>query len=543
MDQSKQEPISAGAVKGSGVDAPFTLLGRVPNRGTIFGYQALDGSMRQAEFMEAIGPGYLVALDIESGTKVLVGVEDYVQTERDAMTIKLLQGAPPSINYPGSLLYRTFLDQPPIASDSSDTYFVREGGSIYAGTMVFDASSGAGVTSFGHSAARIKDAMIKQICTMPYAHSGQWTSPICETAASMIVERAGVRFARGGVSFYSGGSEAIEAALKFAAQILSIDQKVTPIVSRRHSYHGNTIGALLCSDHPRAGFLNTVMFDGWDHDGVGARHMDAFAPSLDTSMEPEEIRRYTQAAVLSLGNQLKQIREDFDAKAIVIIETIGGTTVGIEPPTVSYLRGIRSVCDAYGAILIHDEVLSGNYRTGHLLASNYYGFMNDTNMAPDIAVLGKGITGGYFPMSAVLLSSRSNDIIKMCGRMAHTSTNQNHPIGCAAVCGAMLTYDEYLPQIRALSKYLLEEIIPELALCKHVKQLHGVGMLWGVRFDPDVGGLHLEVKRQLLAAGIACYTDGNMINGKGNMLMFAPPFNSHSDDLRLFVAAIKNLEL
>lgn len=436
-----------------------------------------------------------------------------------------------------AVLHRTVLEPPYMATDSADTYFVKP---THEGhQMVLDISSGAGVTSFGHSCPIIKDAIIKQVMTMPYAHSGQWTSPIVEDAGRAILERAGPRFQMGGVTFYSGGSEAIEAALKFGVQILSRDQKVTPVLSRRHSYHGNTLGALMISDHPRAGFLNSVLMPvagAIDDD----HFFDAFRPS---EWAGPEVRMAEREAIQSLGDRLKMCHDEYDAKAIVVIETIGGTTLGIEPPTIGYLTGVRAMCDAYGAILIHDEVLSGNFRTGYLLASNFYGLMGDCNVAPDIAVLGKGITGGYFPMSAVVLSSRSRAIMEHCGKIAHTSTNQNHPIGCAAVVAAMDAYDNALPMIRALKKHLIEEVVPRLEACKHVHSVAGVGTLWGVRFDPSKVGLHLEVKRQLGAWGIACYTDGGMIDGTGNMLMFAPPCNVHGEDLIAFCAAIESLEL
>jgi len=445
-----------------------------------------------------------------------------------------------------AMLHRNVTSPPPVASDSADTYFVTpilgDEGRPIAHNMVLDISSGAGVTSFGHSAPGIKDAIVKQVMTMPYAHSGQWTAPIIEDAGRAILVRSGPRFSMGGVTFYSGGSEAVEAALKFGVQILSRDQRHTPILSRRHSYHGNTLGALMVSDHPRCGFVDTAWFPGgYNNQSQNDFRFNAFTPSLVG--QPEGIRLHEREAIWSLEGKLKRCYEDFDAKAIVLIETIGGTTLGIEPPTIAYLTGVRSMCDAYDAILIHDEVLSGNYRTGHLLASSRYGLMGDCNVAPDIAVLGKGITGGYFPMSAVVLSSRSRAIMEHCGKIAHTSTNQNHPIGCAAVVAAMDAYDNALPMIRALSKHLETEIMPRLACVKHVHSVSGVGTLWGVRFDPEKDGLHLEVKRQLMAAGISCYTDGNMVDGKGNMLLFAPPCNIHGEDLESFCSAIESLEL
>lgn len=447
--------------------------------------------------------------------------------------------------YPDAAMPRVLRQKPPFARSSADTYFVRrESYHDLNGEFVWDASSGAGVTSFGHSAPIIKDAMIKQIMTMPYAHSAQWTSAAVQGAASAIIERAGPSFQSGGVTFYSGGSEAIEAALKFGVQLLSKHQKTTPVLSRRHSYHGNTLGALAVSDHPRCGFLDTIMFTQL-YLTDDERRFDAFAPSMFTGQLDEDtlVASCTKSALDSLRHQLYKCNEDYDARAVVLIETIGGTTLGIEPPNFAYLLGVRELCDEFGAILIHDEVLSGNYRTGHLLASSYYSSGTHMSVAPDIAVLGKGITGGYFPMSAVVLSSDMRAIIDECGKIAHTSTNQNHPIGCAAVMGAMMTYDESLPQIRALSKHLMHEIVPRLREAKHVHSINGIGCLWGVRFDPDREGLHLEVKRRLSAAGIACYTDGATVEGKGNMMLLAPPFNTHGADLENLCDAIESLKL
>jgi hypothetical protein len=394
---------------------------------------------------------------------------------------------------------------------------------------VLDMSSGAGVTCLGHSAQSIKDAMVEQIQTMPYTHSAQWTSHVVEQAAQLLLDEAGVAFMQGAVTFYSGGSEAIEAACKLAAQIIDYENPGRPIVfvGRKHSYHGNTAFALALGDHPRKAALSRSR--SWS--GIGCERFEAFASQYDMS-GPNSLD--------SLADLLMRHHQR-GARCVVVIEPVGGTTIGIAHSSPEYLAGVRALCSSHNAILIHDEVLCGNYRTGFLLASQYYQSQNREDCMPDIAVLGKGITGGYFPMSAVMLSSALHARFPKHKESSlwHTSTNQNHPIGAAAINAAIPLYRSYLNDaIPELSWMIVDSQTTLLADDSPVIAMTGVGTLWGLHFDPHVGGLHRVYKDAMMVKGVACYSEGGTIEGAGHMWMLAPPLTLRREQFASIVGAV-----
>jgi adenosylmethionine-8-amino-7-oxononanoate aminotransferase len=407
-------------------------------------------------------------------------------------------------------------------------------------TPIVDLSCGAGVACLGHSARGVKLAMNEQISLLAYAHSAQFTTDTIEMAAALVISMCEVRplpgrgvdhnpFTGGGVTFFSGGAEAVEAAVKIGLQHLQHKGKGPfPIMARQHSYHGNSFFTLALGDHPRKSVLKSA-FNATCH----VERFDAYAPLLFApALTTGENHAYRSACLQSLERQLS-LNSKYHRSCVVVIETVAGTTLAIAPPDVEYLMGVRRLCDAFDAVLIYDEILCANFRTGRMTAWQYYQERAGLNLAPDIFVMGKGITAGYFPMSAVVVSEKIRATCEDMGRVWHTSTNQNHPVGCAALLAA---FDRYLhligsDQHRMLSNTMLEGVGPTLLECPAVIGVDGVGLLWGVRFAGDKPGLHLAVKRELLARGYSVYSDGGTVDGKGNMIMFAPPYVMDTDDL------------
>lgn len=446
-----------------------------------------------------------------------------------------------------NVLHRNLKIRPPIAGGSTGRHVLHEtlqrdpDRKVRSGFL--DLSSGAGVTGLGHSNMRVKDAMIEQIRTMPYVHAAQWTSAVTEEAAHAIIERSGPHFKRGGVTFFSGGSEAIEAACKIALQLCEAWGKPAPMfIARRHSYHGGTFFALMLGDHPRKDQLKEQR--SIQHNCL--YQFDAYAPHLfEPKLDGLELRGHEDACIASLHKALDTVKLK-GGTAIIVMETIGGTTLAIAPPSVTYLESVRSLANEYGAIIIADEILGGNFRTGRLMAWQHYQARTMMNIAPDIVVMGKGITAGYFPMSCVMVSTDVRYFLENTSKASlwATSTNQNHPVGCAAVIAAMDEYDKLGGVMNDLANVLRRDVMPRLRLMTdHVTSTQGVGNLWGVCFNPDAKGLHLSIKKQLFDAGVSVYTDGGTVEGRGNMLLFAPPFTTTSDDLELACDAIGNLSL
>lgn len=445
------------------------------------------------------------------------------------------------------VLHRNLTNAPPAALRSAGRHILHTDveatmQGLPISTAYFDLSSGAGVTGLGHSNIYVKEAMIEQIHRMPYVHAGQWTSSEIEAAGSAILSRAGDRFAAGGVTFFSGGAEAVEAACKITMQFCAVtDRPPAMFISRQHSYHGGTMFTLKLGDHPRR-------VQTHHQRSIQANHLyrfDAFAPHLINTNPSSAVWEECEAASLrSLADALEIVRSRH-ATPVVVMEPIGGTAAMIAPPTVSYLEGVRTLANKHGAVLIYDEILGGNFRTGHLMSWQFYQQVTDISIAPDIAVVGKGITAGYFPMSAVLVSEAMRHYLASSDhqpRLWATATNQNHPIGAAAVTAAMEQYDNMLCAVGELSQHMID-FAKSMRRLDQVHSVQGVGTLYGVSLDPKAHGLHSVAKRQLFDLGVVAYTDGGTIKGEGNMVLVAPPFGTTPRDLNEVVSAFAALKL
>ncbi|NQV99262.1 MAG: aminotransferase class III-fold pyridoxal phosphate-dependent enzyme, partial [Rhodospirillales bacterium] len=223
-----------------------------------------------------------------------------------------------------------------------------------AGKRYLDGSGGAAVSCLGHSDPDVIAAIKAQADRICYAHTSFMTSEPAEQLADLLISAApeGIE----SVYFVSGGSEAVEAALKMARQyFLEINEpKRSRFIARMQSYHGNTLGAL----------------------GVGGNAMrrepfkDLLAPSSHISpcyaYRLQHDDETEEAYALRSANELETeiLRLGPDTVAAFIAETVGGATAGVIPPVPGYFRRIREICDKYGVLLILDEVMCGMGRTG-----------------------------------------------------------------------------------------------------------------------------------------------------------------------------------
>lgn len=407
-----------------------------------------------------------------------------------------------------SVFYRDLKDPPDAA------LFTRHS-AIYTGKhkLLTDLSSGAGITCLGHSSEDVKAAMCAQIDREPYVHSMNFTHPKVEELASKLIDLVVAgdsesKFVGGKVFFLNSGAEAVEAACKIGAQYgVELGGFEPAYLARAHSYHGNTMFTLGLGDHPRKKQFpfnpNRVAF-----------RMNAFAPSWGMMDGLEKL----DAALESLSYNAAKYQP------IVVVEPIGGTTLGIEPPTADYLNGLIDLCSKHNAVLIFDEVLSGNYRTGCLFAYQHY-----TSWEPDIICLGKGLTAGYFPLSAVIVSRHIVEkIYEKSGKLWHSTTNQNHPVGCAAGVAALKVYQE-TPNGQLM--VWLDRAKQFLGGQPGVEAVVGMGTLYGVRLVRDIPGLHLKVRELARKNELAIYTEGQTVNKQGNFVLLAPPYTIAKEQL------------
>lgn len=439
-----------------------------------------------------------------------------------------------------ALLYRNELSPPQMVTFATPNGYVTGPQRLGANTII-DISSGAGVTCLGNCAMDIVNKMAHQGHKIPYAHFANWVTQEAERASQMILDELNGTFKDGGVTFLSGGAEAVEAACKIAHQYFSeapggvrLNRPIN-FISRYPSYHGASIFTLALGAHPRK-----ERFEPMLHGVMTTNGMLQFPiPSDDT------------AEAVSLGYLQEALDTATPLNKVVVIEPIAGTSAAIEPPPIGYLEAVREICDEHGALLVYDEILCGNWRTEHMCAWQYYGAISGkfAACAPDIIVMGKGLTGGYFPLSAVVVNTRVAEAIRNgSGKLWHTSTNQNHPIGCAAVCTAIPLYqaEAELGGIARTVRYL-NEIDEQLLQCWNVEGTSGAQTLRAIRLRQvdNPAKVYGDVQAQLRAMGVAAYMDFGTRSGRDAMMLLAPPYKIDRDELQhatnVIVQVLNNL--
>jgi len=415
-----------------------------------------------------------------------------------------------------SVIHRNLHVTPPVAVSGKGVHLFDSTGKAY-----LDACGGAAVSCLGHGHPDVIGAMHAQIDQLAYAHTSFFTSEASEQLASHLAEHAPEGLSN--VYFVSGGSEAIEAALKMARQyFVEIGQpERTMFIARRQSYHGNTLGAL------------AVGGNEWRRRQFAPLLMDVgrVSPCYEyrDRLESETQQQYTQRLLQELESEIIRIGPQ---KVIgFCAETVVGATAGAVPPTPGYFKGVREICDRYGILYIADEVMCGMGRTGTLHA------VEQDGVIPDLLAVAKGLGGGYQPIGALLASGRIMEAIrKGSGLFQHGHTYIGHPTACAAALAVqrVIQRDQLLPKVQAQGEYLRSRLRKLLGDHPHVGDIRGRGLFVGVElvsdraskapFDPDLK-LHARVKAQAMKNGLMIYPMGGTIDGRaGDHILLAPPF-------------------
>ncbi|MCO7216069.1 aspartate aminotransferase family protein, partial [Halomonas sp. OfavH-34-E] len=286
-----------------------------------------------------------------------------------------------------------------------------------AGKRYLDACGGAAVSCLGHSDPEVQAAISEQVKRMAYAHSSFFTSEPMEALADFLVDRAPQGI--GSVYFVSGGSEAVEAALKMARQyFLEIGQtERTQVIARRQSYHGNTLGALATGGN------------AWRRRPFEPLLADTTHVSPCYAYRGQRADESAEAYGERLAVELEDTIERLGPRRVMafVAEPVVGATLGAVPAVPGYFRRVREICDRHGILLILDEVMCGMGRTGRLFACEQEG------VSPDLLTVAKGLGGGYQPIGATLASARIRDTIaEGTGFFQHGHTYIGHATACAA---------------------------------------------------------------------------------------------------------------
>ncbi len=436
-------------------------------------------------------------------------------------------GSGSAVRLSSSVFPRHTKSPPPVAAFGEGVYLTDVDGKQY-----LDGSGGAAVSCLGHGNAYVIDAVKKQLDSMAYAHTGFFTSEPAEQLASMLVARAPESIDR--VYFVSGGSEAVEAALKLSRQyFLECDQPQRQhIIARKQSYHGNTLGALAAGGNEwrRSQFkplLSSAM-----------HHIDA-CYYWRMSYEGETEAEYG----LRMANQLEEkiLELGKDRVAAFIAEPVVGATLGAVTAVEGYFQRIREICDQYGVLLIFDEVMCGMGRTGSLFASEY------DSVSPDIVCIAKGLGAGVQPIGAMMCSAAIYQAIENgSGFFQHGHTYLAHASACAAGVAVIeeIENKHLLENVQSQGNNLLMLLNQRFGQHPNVGDVRGRGLFLGVElvadrqskqpFEPALR-MHAKFKKAAFANGLMVYPMGGTVDGVlGDHVLIAPPFiieESHTQEL------------
>jgi adenosylmethionine-8-amino-7-oxononanoate aminotransferase len=400
------------------------------------------------------------------------------------------------------------------------------------GRQYIDASGGAAVSCLGHGHPDVLAAMHAQIDRLAYAHTSFFTTEVAEALADDLIAHAPAGMSH--AYFVSGGSEAVEAALKMARQyFVEIGQpQRRHFIARRQSYHGNTLGALAVGGNQwrRAQFAPLLM---------EVTHVSPCYEYRDRA-PGETAQQYGQRLVKELSEAIDRLGGE--TVIAFVAETVVGATAGALTPVPGYLKGVRELCDRHGILLILDEVMCGMGRTGTLHACEQEG------VVPDLMTIAKGLGGGYQPIGAVLAQRRLVETFtKGSGLFQHGHTYLGHAVACAAALAVqqVIRRDGLLAACRRQGEGLDERLRTRLGEHPHVGDLRGRGLFRGVElvreraakapFDPALR-LHARIKREAMARGLMVYPMGGTIDGQqGDHVLLAPPFTVSDVELDAIV--------
>lgn len=413
----------------------------------------------------------------------------------------------------------------PVAIGGDGCYLTDQYGKRY-----FDGSGGAAVSCLGHSNHRVRDAIKQQIDTLAFAHTSFFTSEPAELLADLLIDHAPGKLDR--VYFVSGGSEAIEAAIKLARQfhLERGEPQRQHVIARRQSYHGNTLGALAAGGNAarRAPFEPLL---------VPVSHI---APCYEYAERAQSETAHAYA--LRVANELEQELHRLGPENVIafIAEPVVGATLGAVTPLPGYFERIRAICDQYGVLLILDEVMCGMGRTGHLFAHEADG------IHADIVCVAKGLGAGYQPIGATLCTAHIYEALATgSGAFQHGHTYIGHPVAAAAGLAVVqeILENNLLERVNHLGQHLQNTLTERLGDHPHVGDIRGRGLFRGIEIVEDrdcktpfdsAKGVAAKIKHAAFDAGLICYPMAGTRNGNwGDHVLLAPPFIAREDDMAL----------
>ena len=403
-----------------------------------------------------------------------------------------------------------------------------------AGKRYLDGCGGALVASLGHGAADIAKAMGEQAARVAYVNGTVFTSePVEQMAAELAaLNPPGLDKSM----FLCNGGDAIEAALKMARQYWAETGRPQKrkIIALEPSYHGNTLLAMSVSARPHY----RKIFKDWlvEVATIPAPYAYRCACKGEAAECPACSGKALEEAIRKEGPE---------TVAAFIAEPVGGSSTGAAVPRPEYFRNVRDICDRHEVLLVADEVMAGAGRTGAWSAIGSFG------VSPDFLTLGKGITGGYAPLSALVTTRRIADAIaRGSGAPLHNQTFSQHAVSCAAGVAALrrLREDKLVERCAKMGA-VLHARLRELLELPNVGDVRGRGLFAGIEFVQDKASRAPFARRHrfcetfadaALAAGLIVWPNSGMADGEnGDLVLIGPPFAVSEDEISELVRLLR----
>lgn len=418
---------------------------------------------------------------------------------------------------------RPFLDR------GEGIYLIDESGKRY-----IDGSSGAMVSNIGHSNPRVLAKIKQQMDRATFGYRLHFRTHPSEDLAAKTVSLMPEGLDR--VFFVSGGSEAVESAVKLARQnaLTKGETDRYKVISRFPSYHGCTFGALDMTGYAPLRDPFAPMMQGMPKIAAPATYLDR-----DNLSEAQRGLKYAELL------RDKILEEGPDTVLAFIMEPVGGASTGALVAPDSYYGRIRDICDEFGVLLIYDEVMTGAGRTGKFLAAEHWG------ITPDIVALSKGFGAGYAPLGAIVASARLVEPVLNAGGFLHGFTYAGNPMACAAGLAVLeeLQDQRLIENAAQMGAVLMTELHDLMDRYPFIGDVRGKGLLTAFELVADRETMEplppkLNAYERLVelayARGLIIYSRRTRGGTSGDHFLLAPPLIISREQIRDMMAILRD---
>ncbi|MFD2206973.1 aspartate aminotransferase family protein [Kiloniella antarctica] len=406
------------------------------------------------------------------------------------------------------------------------------------GERYLDGSSGAMVCNIGHSNEYVLEAMRRQMDKSTFGYRLHFETEPAELLASKVAALSPEGLDK--VFFVSGGSEAVESAIKLARQyaLASGQPKRWKVISRFPSYHGCTLGALALTGYTSLTKPFDPMMQAMPKIPAPTAYLDGLNPD-----DPETGRHYADMLETCI------LEEGPDSILAFIVEPVGGASTGALVPPVGYMERIREICSQYNILLIHDEVMTGGGRTGQFFAGEHWG------VAPDILVLSKGFSAGYVPLGAMIAHNDIVDAVMAEGGFLHGFTYAGNPLACSAGLAVIeqIETQGLLKNAEDIGGVLKHRLVGLMDRYPFIGDVRGMGLLLAFELVSDRNTMR-PLPKELAAFDLLvdiAYSNGLIIYSRrtrggleGDHFLVCPPMiTTEAQVEEIMIMLIKSLDM